>query len=303
MNPKNGEILAISCYPYVNPNQKEEFSTENTKQRAVTESYELGSVMKVFTALAALEENVVKPEELIDCKNRKTCIIDGRTINTWTPHGTIPFSEVIAFSNNIGIAQVANRLQERLYNHYIRVGFGTKTGIPLPAENKGFVNPPSNWSKQSIISLSYGYEISATILQLAQAFCMIANDGKPIKPILVMDGTDNQPLKDALYKPETITIIKDILRKTTTHGTCRRAQIKGFDIMSKTGTANLLIDGVYDQTKNIYTCAAIIQKDSYQRIVVTCIKQTNIPNAYASTIAVPVLRQIAEKMIIHERVV
>ena len=172
-------------YPHFDPNNTHTASAELCKNSIITDAYELGSVIKVCAALAALEENVVTPDELIDCKNTETTYIDGRKINTVKAHGIIPFTDVIAFSNNIGIAIVAKRLDKKLYDHYKRLGFGTKTGIEFPGENSGFVNPPEKWSKQSIISLSYGYEISATILQLACAFCTIAT-GHHVVPTLLI---------------------------------------------------------------------------------------------------------------------
>ena len=302
MDPQTGDILAMSSYPYVNPTTTHSFNIADTKHKVIADAHELGSVIKVFAALAALEENVVTADELIDCKNSKTCIINGRTINTWKPHGVIPFSDVIAYSNNIGIAQVAKRVGEKIYDHYTTLGFGTKTGIAMPGEHSGFVNHPKNWSKQSIISLSYGYEISATLLQLACAFCTIANNGHRIKPRILM----HEPIvmdNKALYKPEHIETIKNILRKVTEYGTGHRAHIKGYTIMTKTGTANKLVNGVYDNKKNIFTCAAIIEKNNYQRVIVTFINESNAANAYASTIATPLLEQVTEKMLIHERMV
>jgi len=299
LDPDTGDILTLSSYPYTNHDDPH-FDFYNTKQRAVTEQYELGSVLKVFAALAALEQNAVEPDELINCRNSKKCTIDGRPITTWTPHGIIPFSDVIAFSNNIGIAQVAKRLGPDIVTHYEKLGFGKKTGIALPAEARGFVNPPDKWSAQSIISLSYGYEISASLLQLAQAFALIAHNGHFVKPRLLLSDQITISEKP-LYRTESIESIKDILRKTTERGTGRRAQLKGFTVMSKTGSANTLVNGIYDHDKNIYTAAAIIQKGSYKRVVVTFVKQADVPNAFASTIAMPVLRRIAEKMVIHER--
>lgn len=301
MDPITGEILACVCRPYANPNSGI-ISIEQIKPLPITESYEFGSVMKVFTALAALEENVVTPDETIDCKNKEHCSIDGRVINTPIAHGRIPFTDVIAFSNNIGIAQVAKRLNEKLYDHFTKIGFGQKTGVALPGENRGFVNHPSNWSKQSIISLSYGYEVSATLLQLACAFCMIARGGTSVKPKIVMNET-KQECSTRLYSEKTIEAIKDILRKTTEYGTGKRFQIKGYDIMSKTGTANLLINGIYDHTKNIFTCASIIEKGDYKRVIVSYLKEARAPNAFAATIVVPLQKKVGEKMVIHERIV
>jgi cell division protein FtsI (penicillin-binding protein 3) len=299
MDPQNGDLLALSSYPASMPHSTE-FDVAHMKSKAVCEQYELGSVMKVFTALAALEERLVYPDEPIDCKNCTRCTIDGRIINTVAPRGIIPFSEVIAFSNNIGIVQVAKRLQHKLYDHYERLGFGKKTGISLPAEASGFINHPSNWSAHSIISLSYGYEISGTLLQLARAFSLIAHDGKMVQPRLTMH--DPITISDEpLYGEESIQAIRDIMQTTAEKGTGWRARIPGCTVYIKTGTANTLVNGVYDHSKNIYTAAAIIEKDGYQRVIITFIKHADMPNAYASTIAVPLLRRIAEKMIIHER--
>lgn len=300
MDPGTGEILTMVSYPDFDPNHPDTINLEHMKNKVITESYELGSVIKVFAALAALEENIVQPDELIDCKNCKTTFIDGRRINTTKAGGIIPFTEVIAQSNNIGIAIVAKRLNKKIYDHYVRLGFGKKTDIQLPGEQKGFINPPEQWSKQSIISLSYGYEISATLLQLATAFCMIANDGNAIKPTLLANNILQKPTR--LYSEKSITIIKDILQQTTEHGTAHRAKINGYTVRVKTGTGNLLENGIYNHDKNIYTCAGIIEKDNYKRVMVTFIKEAAQKDLYAATVAAPLFERIAEKMIIHERV-
>ena len=266
MDPHTGDILAMANAPSFDPNNFHETDLALTKNTPITEVYELGSVFKICSALAALEEGVVTPDELIDCKNTKTTYIDGRKINTVHEAGVITFEEVIAQSNNIGIAQVAQRMGAKLYDHYSKLGFGKKTGIPFPGENKGFINPPHNWSKQSIISLSYGYEVSANLLQLARAFAIIANGGYWIDPRLTFD----QPIskKEKLYGDQSITIVQNMLEQTTAKGTARKAHIKGYRVMCKTGTANMLENGHYNPDKNIFTCAGIIQKDDYQKVII-----------------------------------
>lgn len=302
MDPKNGEILAMANIPDFDPNEHE-LDVAHTKNRVITESYELGSVFKEFAALAALEEGLVTLDEVIDCKNAETCVIDGRRINTPHADGVISFRDVIARSNNIGIAIVAKRLQHKLYEHYTRMGFGKKTGLSFPGENPGFVNKPENWSKQSIISLSYGYEVSANILQIARAFCMIANGGYLLTPKLVLDGKKPVYPAKPLYSAQTLDGIKEIMEHTTVHGTAKRAHKKGYKIMCKTGTANMLVNGEYNKTKNLYTCAGIIEKDDYQRVVVTFVKEATGFNLFAATVAVPLFERVIEKMLIHERVI
>lgn len=300
INPKNGEIVTMISYPYFDPNNTLKATPDLFKNKIITDAHELGSVMKVCAALAALEEGVVTTDELIDCKNTLTTQIDGRTINTPVAHGVIPFMDVIAFSNNIGIATVAKRLGTKLYDHYKRLGFGVKTGSEFLGENTGFINPPEKWSKQSIISLSYGYEISATILQLASAFCTIAT-GYKVKPTLMFRSHQTNGTK--LYSDDALKVIKEILERTTLHGTARRARIKGYRVMSKTGTANMLIDGKYNPGKNLYSCAGIIEKDDYQRVIVTFVKQAQQKNLFASTVAVPLFEAVAERMLIHDTII
>lgn len=303
MDPKTGEILTMVSIPDFDPNQPAEFDVARTKNRVLTESYELGSVFKEFAALAALEEGLVTLDEEIDCKNAETCFIDGRRINTPHAAGIITFRDVIAHSNNIGIAIVAKRLQQKIYDHYTRMGFGKKTGLSFPGENPGFVNKPENWSKQSIISLSYGYEVSANILQVARAFSMIANGGYLLTPKLMFDGKKPAYPAKPLYSAASLDGIKQIMEHTTMHGSARRAQKKGYKIMCKTGTANILVNGEYNKEKNLYTCAGIVERDDYQRVIVTFVKEATGYNLFASMVAVPLFERVTEQMLIHDRII
>ena len=303
MDPVSGDILAMVSVPGFNPNDTHNLCLSNTKNKVVTEAYELGSVFKVFTALAALQEQVTTPDELIDCKNSKTTFIDGRKINTVTAHGSIPFWQVVAQSNNIGSAIIAKRLGTKLYDHYAALGFGQKTALNFPGQNKGFLNKPEDWSKQSLISLSYGYEVSATLLQLALAFCVIAQDGFTVTPHLLLNPREPELPARQLYDQQPITIIKEILEKTTKEGTARKAAVRGYRVMSKTGTANMLVDGHYVEDKNLFTCAGIVEKGAYKRVIVTFIKQCEQPDLYASGVTAPLFERIATTTLIHEKII
>lgn len=302
MNPDNGHIISMVSIPAFNPNNTEKLDLELTKNKVISDAYEFGSVMKVFVALAALEENLVKYDELIDCENTKEIKIDGMSFTTWAAHGILPFSAVVEKSNNIGMVKVAKRLGPKLYDHYKKIGFGEKTNIPLPNEQKGFISHPSTWSKRSIISLSFGYEITSTLLQLATAFSVIANNGFEVKPKLIFDNNNSKSLKQ-IYSQKSINELKQIMQNTVTQGTAKRAEIKGYTIMGKTGTANLVIDGSYSKIKNIYTFAGIIEKNGYKRVIATYIKEISPQGLYASSVIVPVFEQIAEKLLIHDKIV
>lgn len=314
MDPEQGDLLALAHYPDFDPNKACDLQNlENMKNKIVTETYELGSVIKVFLALAALEERVVLVDEIIDCCNSTSAYINGFKVNTLRPHGLLTFSQVIELSNNIGTSKVAQRLGQKLYDHYRRCGFGEKTGLVVggtengptfPGEQKGFVNPPSRWSKLSIFSLSFGYELRATLLQLARAFSLLARDGTMVTPRLILSpSTYTEKLSPPLYSSTTIALMRDILQKTITRGTAKRARINGYTVLGKTGSANLLVNGLYQPNKNIFTFVGLIEKGSYKRIIVTFIKEPNKKNVSSSSTVVPLFEKIAQKMLIQEKII
>lgn len=299
MDPSSGDIYAMTNLPSFNPNDIEALQNQElTKNKIITEVYELGSVIKVCAALSAIEAGVVTPDELIDCENKITTYFDGRRINTvrQSVAGVIPFKEVVARSNNIGTAKVAKRLGAKIYDYYLKLGFSNKTGIGFPGEQKGFLNNPNNWSKQSIISLSYGYEISASLLQLARAFSIIANDGYSAAPRLVLTPATEMPQKKQLFKKESTDIIKEILIKN------KAEENLPYRLMYKTGTANILVNGIYDPNRNIFTCAGIIEKGAYKRVIVVFIREVPKHDVYAATVAAPLLERIAKKLAIHDQI-
>jgi cell division protein FtsI (penicillin-binding protein 3) len=300
MDPDSGEILAIVNYPDFDPNTIDQIENlELAKNKAITEVYELGSVIKTCSALAALEEGVVSMNDPIDCENKITTYFEGRKINTvpQSVAGIIPFAQVIKKSNNIGIAKVAKRLDKKIYTYYKLLGFGTKTGIEFPGEQKGFLNHPNNWSKQSIISLSYGYELSLSLLQLARAYSIIANGGFDVIPQLILDPAPPKIVTPhRLFSAHNIQTMQDILK-------LRHPDVQGYTLMSKTGTANTLVNGLYDPTKNLFTCAGIVEKGTYRRTIVVFIKEVAQHGMYAATVAGPLFERVAKKVLIHDRMI
>jgi len=302
INPITGAVLTSISYPDFDPNDTKTLQQSHTKNFPLTEGYEVGSVIKVFSAMAALEEGAVTPDEMIDCEGKRTTYIDGMKVNTVAAHGIMPFAEVVQKTNNIGTAKVAMRIGEKLYDHYKKLGFNKKTAINFPGEHQGFITHPSRWSKRSIISLSFGYEIRVTMMQLAQAFGIIANNGRfmPLHLIKGKQSVASQPL----YSQQTIDQIKEILTNTVLKGTAHRARIKGYHVMGKTGTANLIENGKYNDKKNIFTFSGIIEKGDYKRVIVTYVKESQVKRLlYASMVAAPLFERVAEKMLIHDKII
>lgn len=302
MNPDNGDILAMANYPGFNPNQTKIQALDITKNMIITECFELGSVLKIMCALAGFEEGVVRYDEPIDCEGHITHI-DGFKVENFTyallnalkEHNNIlPFYDVIKYSSNVGIAKIAKRLGPKLYRHLRRVGFGFKTGVQFPGERAGFVNHPDNWSRSSIIVLSFGYEIMASLLQLGRAFSIIANGGQTMQPRLIMDGKAPEAPR-RLYKDTTVAQMKDLLELIG-----KKYAIAGYRTMGKTGTARCVKNGRYSKTDHNYTFAGIVERDGYRRVIVTFIKEPEKANLWASEVAAPLFQSIAEKMVIHD---
>lgn len=299
LNPETGEILAMISNPIFDPNMTKDLDLSKTKNRPITECFEFGSVFKVFAALAALEEDLVSIDEIIDCQNTKETKIDHIRVRTVIPHGKIPFLDVIKYSNNIGIVKVCKRLGEKLYNYYKLLGFGNFTGISIPGEQKGFVNHPSNWSAYSIQSLSYGYEVTTTLLHLAKAFSTIINGGYLVTPTIVK--TDSVQQIGPLLSQKTIDNLRLILEDTVKDGSGKRAHIAGYKVLGKTGTANLLENGAYNDDKHIYTFMGSVEQDAYKRVIVVYIKESQ-KVSYASLVAAPLFKSLAETLLLHDEI-
>lgn len=324
LDPVAGDVLALVSTPNFNPNQVSKLDLNLTKNRPISETHELGSVMKPFVALAALEEGVVTPDELIDCGGKTEVMVDGMRITTVLPDGVIPFWQVITRSNNIGMVKVAKKLGPKLYDYYRKMGFGIKTSLGLEGEQAGFVSHPKNWSNRSIVSLSFGYEISATLLQLAQAMSLVANHGYLVTPRLILEPellnyknsklakaklTDSNSLAPKLldhktkrvFSEKTINQMRKILQENVQAGTGKKAHIQGYEIFGKTGTANLVVNGKYSKQHNIYSFVGFVERGSYKRVIAVYVKDSPQSGLLASMVAAPLFEKIAEKMIIHDK--
>ncbi len=297
MNPENGKILCMANYPDFDPNKGKIKNLENTKNKIVTECYELGSVVKVFSALAALEEGVVTLDEEIDCEG-KFAYIDKFRVENWKSVDVLSFTDVIRRSSNVGIAKVVKRLGPKFYTHLNRLGFGHKTGIQFPGERAGFVNPPNRWSRSSLTVMSFGYEVMATILQIAKAFCIISNGGYDINPVLVRNPAKRHSFfRKKIYHDKTIREVKNILQ---TIGKQYAQDLIGYRVMGKTGTARCVKNGKYSKKDHLYSFAGIIEKDKYKRVIVTFVNKSKRAGLWASQVTAPLFNRVAQRMIIHD---
>ena len=177
MDPRTGEVLGLANYPWFNPNDISDIKQGSLRNRAIADSFEPGSVFKIVTASAALEEGVVDFDSKFFCENG-SYKIGKRILHDYRPHGMLNFREIIEKSSNIGVAKVAARLgRDKLYEYVERFNFGSVTGIDLPGEASGIVRDVSSWGSVDMTTVPMGQGIAITALQLANAISRIANDG------------------------------------------------------------------------------------------------------------------------------
>ncbi len=246
MDPRTGEVLAMSSLPSFNPNRFGSFPERDRVNRAVADAYEPGSIFKIITAAAGFQEGVVSPLEIIDCGNG-FIEINGIRINDHAVFSSLSFKDVIAKSSDIGVIRVAQRVgPEKFHTAMRNFGFGARTGIGLPGEAAGILRGTKSWSSLSLASLSFGQEIGVTAIQMASAASVIANGGYWMKPYIVK--RIEEPWGDVVQEfapiaerkviePEIADRVMALLREVVISGTGKKAHVEGFEVAGKTGTA------------------------------------------------------------------
>jgi len=252
VDPATGHILAMASEPTYDLNRFGKADAAARRNRAVTDMFEPGSIFKPFVASAALAEGVVQWGETFRCHNGAWRVRRGRVLHDAYPYAALSAEAVVYKSSNIGMAQMGLRLgNERLHRIVRAFGFGSPTGVTLPGESGGQVNPLATWKRDSTFSVPMGQEVSVTALQVAMAFAALANDGVLLRPqvigaIAAADGTviaDYSrpiPVARALDPNVCRRFVRDVLGRVPTDGTGRRyGRLDGWTSFAKTGTAQI----------------------------------------------------------------
>ena len=313
LNPKTGEVLALSIYPCINPNDAGTSDIADARNRVVSDVFEPGSVFKVVTATAAYENNLVTPEMRFNAEHGKMKVSLGgnkfRFINDSHEFDNLTFQEAIEMSSNIVLAKVGKLVGgEKLYRQARDFGFGMTTGIDLPGEVRGVLKKPSDhdWSGTTLQTMSYGYEIGATPLQIACAYAAVANKGVLMKPFVIakIKSADGKMMVE--QKPQAIRRVMSqqtqselisAFEGVVEHGTGKEARINGVRIAGKTGTSRKYLNGKY--VENNYT-ASFIGFFPVEDPQVVCLVMMDNPRTkgyYGGRTSGPVFRSIAERII------
>ena len=234
LDVKTGEVLAMVNQPSYNPNNSG-FDTDGLRNRAITDVFEPGSVMKPFAVASALETGRWTPSTPIDTTPGRINI-SGHTISDHHNYGPIDLTRLITKSSNVAATKVALDLEpEHMWNTYDRFGFGDVTGTGFPGESAGVLRNHRRWRRVEQATLSYGYGISVTVLQLAEAFAAIADEGRLRRPSLVM-GATNPPA--SILDPKIARQVAAMLETVTgPEGTGKKARVENYRVSGKTGTS------------------------------------------------------------------
>ncbi len=300
-----GAVLALAHFPFLNPNALNEFDQELWRNRVITDPFEPGSTMKIFSAAAALESGSSSPNSIFYCENGEYRV--GRhVVHDTHEYGWLSLQQIIKYSSNIGAIKFSTKTgSEHLFRTLRNFGFGTKTGIDCPGETAGSLASFKKWTKIDAGTISFGQGISVSALQLIAATSAIANKGIFMKPYVVQAITDrNGRLIKSFAPSEGRRVISEKTAKTLTRimqtvttegGTGVNAALEGYSVCGKTGTAQKIgNNGTYANGKYISSFVGFVPSE-HPKVAVLVIIDEPKGQHYGGTVAAPGFRNIAQK--------
>jgi len=302
INPQTGEVLSAVSLPSFDPNNYSAFAgTRNINAQFYQTIFEPGSVFKIFTIASAIEEGIISKNDTFFCHNGKWTF-SGITIEDVKPIGYATVEEVFAKSSNICTAQISLLLgKERFYRYLDRLGFGKKTGIELPGEERGILHDYRKWYDVDLAIIGFGYFVSVNALQVIRAFSAFANGGYIVKPYIVRKIIspygevlkENKPsFSDRVFSQQTVEEMKGFMRSVVTHGTGRLAEVPLFLSCGKTGTARKMKNGKY--VKEYYSNFIGFSPCDDPKIALFVVFDEPEEKYYGGEVAAPVFAKVVE---------
>ena len=303
MVPATGEVLALAHYPFFNPNNYQEFGRELWRNRAITDPFEPGSTMKMFSAAAAIDTGICSPSTIFYCENGEYRI-GKNVVHDTKSHGWLSLQQIVKYSSNIGSVKMAEKLGARqLYEYLQRFGFGQRSGIACPGETTGSLSSFKKWSAIDTGAISFGQGVSVSAIQLAAAASAIANDGMLMKPMLVKAITDRKGRTLRTFSPQpvrrvvashTAKTVRRILKTVITEGgTGVNAALEGYSVCGKTGTAQKIDEsGTYAKDRYLASFVGFAPADHPELTILVLVDEPK-GQSYGGIVAAPAFRQIA----------
>ncbi len=291
LNVRTGEVLAIVNQPTYNPNDRSQFSAERYRNRAVTDIFEPGSSIKPLIVAAALESGEFRPSSIIDTAPGYVTV-GAKTIEDRRNLGRVSLTTILARSSNVGVTKLAMSLQsDQLWQTMTEFGLGSLTSSAFPGESAGLLTHFSNWKPISQATLAYGYGVSVTALQLAQAYSALGNGGRLYPVSLVALESPNEGRQ--VIAPDTAAAVRRMLEEVVRPGgTGTKAAVAGYRVAGKTGTAWKFAAGGYSEDKYISIFAGLAPASDPQLAAVVVIDEPSGELYYGSDVAAPVFADI-----------
>ena len=294
LDAKTGEVLALANYPSYSPNRRGNLSGAQLRNRALTDTFEPGSTMKPIVVSLALDKGLVKPETLIQTAPGKLQM-GSATITDAHPHGVLSVNEVIQKSSNVGTVKIALQMQPHdMWEMFTQVGLGQKPKVPFPGAVAGKVRAYKTWKPIEQATMSYGYGLSASLFQLAQAYSVFANDGELLPVSLVKNAS--QPTGARVLTPQTAVAIRHMLHLVTLPGgTATKAQTMGYSVGGKTGTAHKVEGKGYAGHKYRGFFVGIAPIENPRVVVAVMVDEPTAGLYYGGDVAAPVFSQTVQQ--------
>jgi cell division protein FtsI (penicillin-binding protein 3) len=319
-----GQILALAIRPTFNPNDFRHTTPALLKDHAVSDVYEPGSVFKLVTYSAALDSNVAKPDDMIDCQGGQITLA-GRVIHDDKSDrgmGVVTVATALARSSDVAAVKLALKVGQDRFYHYMRdFGFGQKPGVELPGETRGLLRPPSRWSGSSIGSLAIGQEVGVTPLQLVSMVSTIANGGTYLPPRVLMsapgDGSNPADLHARPFKPAddlpsplptgahrvisemAAAQMRKMMEGVVLYGSGKPAQLNGYSSGGKTGTAQKIdpLTHRYSKTMHIASFAGIAPVNNPAIAIAVVMDDPKGASYYGTAVSAPVFAEVAQQVL------
>jgi cell division protein FtsI (penicillin-binding protein 3) len=291
LDVETGEVLAMANLPSYNPNNRGKLEPRRTRNRTVTDLFEPGSTLKPFTIAVALESGKYKPETVIQTGSGQLTI-GSATIHDAHPDGALTVAQVIQKSSNVGAAKIALSMPaEQMWDMFSNVGFGTQPHSGFPGEVSGKLRPYASWRPIEQATMAYGHGLSLSLLQLARAYMVFASDGE-IKPVTVVK-LDTPAQSTRVISAETALQVRKMLELVVQPGgTAPRAQITGYRVAGKTGTAHKLDGATYAPNKYVSSFIGFAPASAPRLIVAVMIDEPTAGQYYGGTVAAPVFSNV-----------
>lgn len=295
LDTQTGEVLALANYPSYNPNNHERVPAHVMRNRAITDVFEPGSTMKPFTIATALEAGKVQPDMTINVQHGEL-VIGKQTIHDTHKESYLTVAQVIQKSSNVGAAKIALMLDRETFWHGLaNSGFGEPTGSEFPGEAVGKLRDPKTWRTIEQATMSFGHGISVNLLQLARAYTVFANDGE-LKPVSLLKRS-NVALGQRVFSPQTAQMVRDMLETVIKPGgTAPLAQVPGYRVAGKTGTAHKL-EGKKYVDRYVASFVGFAPASAPRLVVAVMIDEPNAGVYYGGLVAAPVFSKVTESIL------